>query len=60
MVLDELLLPTTDRLVLIEVVVVLLVWAIGSWSLRAQREWQLVLTGVALVVLGGFALRAVH
>ncbi len=60
MVLQELLLPTTDRLVYIEAVVVLLVWVVGSWSLRSQQEWRLVLTGVVFLILGAFALRAVH
>ena len=56
----ELVSPSTDRLVLIEVVVVFATWVAGAVLLRRQREWQLLLTGVSLLLLGWFALRAVH
>lgn len=56
----DLLLPATDRMVLIQLVVVLAVWGAGLVLLRRQREWQLLLSGVAMVLLGWFGLRAVH
>lgn len=56
----DLLLPTTDRGVAVQAVVVLAILAGALLAARRHREWRLVVVGAALLAVGAFGLRALH
>ena len=56
----DFLLPRTDRGVAVQLAIVLTGYAVGLVLLRRQRDWLLLLTGVAILLLGLFGVRALH
>lgn len=57
---DELLQPSTDLGVLVQVIVLAVAFVLGLWLTRQRSEWRLVVLGVGLVVAGLMGLRAAH
>ncbi len=56
----DLLLPRTDAGVAVQLVVVVVAYALGAYLLRRQRDWLLLLTGVAVLTVSLFGVRALH
>ncbi len=57
----DLLLPKTDRLVVIEFVVMGVVWAVlVPWSFRWRGEYRTFVIGLAVLNLAWFGARAIH
>jgi len=56
----DILLPTTDRAVAIQLAVVLVAGALGLFATRRQPDVRILVIGVVLVLLGGMGLRALH
>ena len=56
----DLILPSTDGGVLVQLVAVLLVFGLLLWRFRRDPEIRLVLIGSGLVILGLFGFRALH
>lgn len=56
----ELLLPRTDRGVVAQAVVLMLLLGAGWWATRRRPEFRLLLIGVGLVLVGLTGLRAAH
>jgi hypothetical protein len=56
----ELILPTTDRGVALQVIAVLFATGVGLYLTRRDRDIRLLVTGGSLVVLGLMAVRALH
>ena len=58
--LTDLLYPATDAGALGQLIAVVLGWVLLVFTLRRRREWVLLVSGLALVTLGWFALRSLH
>lgn len=56
----ELALPSSDRAVLIQVLVVVPVFGWWIWRVRRNKDLRLLASGVAVFTLAWFALRTVH
>ena len=56
----DFILPTTDRGVLVQFLLVVLVGGITLWITRRQRDRRLLVIGVTLFVLAVMGVRAVH
>ena len=59
-VLLRVLLPATDRVVVLQAVLAVALFAWLGWRVRTRPEWRLVVVGCGLLVLGWFGLRAAH
>lgn len=59
-ILRELVLPTDDRLVVVEVLAVAAVVAALGWRWRRLPDRRLLVWGMGLLALGSMALRALH
>ncbi|MBW3576573.1 MAG: hypothetical protein KY462_02305 [Actinobacteria bacterium] len=57
---EEILQPRTDGGVLAQGAIIALVFALGFIRVRHDRDWRLLLAGLAVFTLGLFALRATH
>lgn len=60
MVVEELLLPRTDRGVLVQLSVLCVVFGGALWASRRHADLRLVVIGVGLVVVALAGLRAAH
>ena len=56
----DLILPRTDAGVAVQLVVLVLAYLGAVALLRRQRDWLLLATGVAVLTLGFFGVRALH
>jgi hypothetical protein len=56
----DLLLPSTDAGVFVQLVVVTLVFAVLMWATRRSREMRIFVAGGWIMTYGLMALRAVH
>jgi hypothetical protein len=56
----EFFLPSNDRTVIIQLVVVLVTGTVGLVASRRRPDVRLLVAGVFLLVLGGIGLRALH
>lgn len=56
----ELLNPSTDRAVIIQVGVILTTWLVAGLAVRRNRELLQFISGVALIALAWRGLRAAH
>ncbi|MGE0141125.1 MAG: hypothetical protein AB7R77_25260 [Ilumatobacteraceae bacterium] len=56
----DVLLPATDRMVAIQLVVVLVVGVVATWFVRRERALVELVVGVTFVVLGLMGVRALH
>ena len=56
----SLLLPTTDAGVVLQVALVAVVTGLLVWRLRRDRDVTRLVVGVALLLLGAIAVRALH
>lgn len=56
----ELLNPSTDRAVIIQVGVILTTWLLAGLAVRRNRELLQFISGVALIALAWRGLRAAH
>lgn len=56
----DLLLPETDAGVIAQLLLVLVMWLGGLWSLRNRPDARLVVAGAGLLMLGLIGLRALH
>ena len=59
-VVGRVLLPATDRVVVLQAVLAVVVFAWLGWRVRTRPEWRLVVIGSGLLVLGWFGVRAAH
>lgn len=57
---SELLSPRTDLGVAVQVVVLLVLAAVGLWSTRARPDARLVVIGLAVLAVALVGLRAAH
>lgn len=56
----ELLFPTTDSGVLVQLIVTTAAFIGVQWWLRRQSEWRVFATGIYVLGLAFFGLRALH
>lgn len=56
----NLLLPTTDGGVLVQLIVVTIAFGATTWRLRRQPEWRLLAIGLWLTAYGAIGLRSLH
>ncbi len=56
----DILLPRTDGGVAVQLAILIGGYAVGVFLLRRHRDWLLLLTGVAVLLLALFGVRALH
>jgi hypothetical protein len=56
----DLLLPATDGGVVVQLLVVLLIWAAAVFAMRHQAEWRMVAIGGGLIAVALIGVRALH
>ena len=59
-VITEIVTPSTDRAVFIQVVIVVVAWVVSAALLRRNRDLFHFVTGIALMILAWRGIRATH
>ena len=56
----DILLPRSDRIALVQVIIVVTVWVVAIWFARRERAVLQLVIGLGLVLLALMAMRTLH